>query len=919
MIVRFVLFVLIFVCMLCFCSVVVGERPYELQWAGRNKDYRTPMIDFEDLDGWFVKAENAYAQFIQSDERLLWGKFTAKLTYRSVDPSRESVITILPPEPIKVGKPFDVVRCWVWNNHWSWVRHPRPASRVDIFAMFKSYSGKKVLIKVGRLPWKGWFLCYRRLGPSQIKLLGKDAEFLGFLIKGKLYQDDDSVVFFDNFSVLKEEFHPLKFKLRPKRGIDMFPGQGVGINKGNGRLPFPTRKETILPSNLYPNSQSVISLRDKTVVCEYAGPDGKVVWEVLLKCGPFDGIRFRWENRTRWIKPCQSGGVCLVSKNNSSMYPRVQKLISARGKKDCVETNWLMIADKVQTDVKVNYHFWGKTLVVDVISGGGKVSSVRYGYAVGFESPKLITLPYHTYKAQGTPAVVVAGRKDAPVFFASNTDWYLSNASEIRAEYGIEGGRVKYDFGVCYYPKTNGKRNDTYERFFLTSATTLEEVLPNIPNPVSPWKHITGKKLWRSWGCSRNRNKDYEFWYKMYRYGIREVIITDHESMWTDLDNNPESSTFRIHTDPTKGGDEAHKKYVRFLQDKLGFIYGPYNSYADITALSPYWSVDHISRKGDNQLLTTWDRCYGPKPAWILEPAEEILPKLQSIYHFSAAYCDVHTCWTPSERVDYDYRVPGAGTQSAVFYSYGELFLLEKKYFSGPVYSEGGIHWQYCGLTDGNYAQDGYYDISHNPWLVDFDVRKMHNLCCNIGMGDLDMFYCKGGGWGRSREEWDRITDRFLAATLAFGHQGYLVVRPWGAIQYPLRSYYMLQQIQSRYTQVSVDKIWYVDKDGNLLNTEQAIVSGTYKHSQVVVKYSDGTVVVSNGNPNGLLSAVVCGRKVMLPPNGYVAWSGDGKIYVYSGNDKTGHRYDYVESPAYIFIDGRGKLIRTRKAECSGI
>ncbi len=42
------------------------------------------------------------------------------------------------------------------------------------------------------------------------------------------------------------------------------------------------------------------------------------------------------------------------------------------------------------------------------------------------------------------------------------------------------------------------------------------------------------------------------------------------------------------------------------------------------------------------------------------------------------AYCDVHTAVAPWDRVDYDRRVPGAGTFAATFYSYGEIMLHQK-------------------------------------------------------------------------------------------------------------------------------------------------------------------------------------------------------------------------------------------------
>ena len=73
---------------------------------------------------------------------------------------------------------------------------------------------------------------------------------------------------------------------------------------------------------------------------------------------------------------------------------------------------------------------------------------------------------------------------------------------------------------------------------------------------------------------------------------------------------------------------------------------------------------------------------------------------------------------SPWERVDYDSRVPGAGTFAATFYSYGEIMLHQKNAWKGPVYSEGNHHFYYSGLTDGNYAQDRGYDIPNSPWLV---------------------------------------------------------------------------------------------------------------------------------------------------------------------------------------------------------
>ncbi len=276
----------------------------------------------------------------------------------------------------------------------------------------------------------------------------------------------------------------------------------------------------------------------------------------------------------------------------------------------------------------------------------------------------------------------------------------------------------------------------------------------------------------------------------------------------------------------------------------------------------------------------------------------------------------MHTAVAPWHRVDYDPRVPGAGTFAAVFYSYGEIMLLQKKAWQGPVYSEGNYHSFYSGLTDGNYGQDQSYRPAENPWLVDFDLRKMHDLCCNFGMGNMDMFYANKPQPRETQAQRDAELDRFLAATVAFGHPGFLVME--GGMANGLRSYYMLQQLHSRYGLTNAAEIRYVNADSQLLDTSHAVASGAYARSQVVTRYADGTVTAANGSKSERLQCQAFGRTLDLPPNGYAGWTADGSIEVISG-DSTGERSDYAATPAYIYIDGRGKFVRHQRAAGNGI
>ncbi|MCX5677046.1 MAG: hypothetical protein NTX87_18815, partial [Planctomycetota bacterium] len=445
---------------------------------------------------------------------------------------------------------------------------------------------------------------------------------------------------------------------------------------------------------------------------------------------------------------------------------------------------------------------------------------------------------------------------------------------------------------------------------FLTVSPRYEEVLPAIANPKSPWMQVMAPRLWRAHGAS-NRQHDIAFWTECRRYGMTQVVVTDHETMWRD---GGESFTFRTRAAPKKGGDQGEYDYARAMQDALGFVYGPYNNFTDFAPVNEYWSADRVARTADNQLQRAWARCYAPKPARAVEFCALLAPKIQEKFKFSTAYCDVHTCVAPWSRVDYDARVPGAGTFAAVFYAFGEIMLLQKAAWNGPVYSEGAYHFMYCGLTDGNYAQDQSYRFDQNPWLVDFDLRKMHDLGCNFGMGNPNMMFGRRD-LGATREAQDAALDRFLAAAIAFGHTGFLTYE--GGVRNALRSYYMLQQLQSRYALASAGEIRYADEKGRWLDTSAAVASGAYRRSQVSVRYTDGTVTVVNGNPSERMAVQAYGRRLDLPPNGYAGWTKDGAIEVLS-SDPGGHRCDYAATPAYIYVDGRGNPARLEKAASSG-
>jgi hypothetical protein len=903
----------------------VGERPYEMVWANRTSDTHPPLIDFENLDGWKVEAKDAVATLTLSREQQLWGQHVGKLVYRA--DGKQPCVTLRPPKPLAVPQPFDCVNFWVCGNNWAWVTD-KTTPPVQIAVLLRGKGGAEVRVVMSTVRWKEWWVMHRKLLPEQLELLKDGATLEGIQITNGR-NTDDRTLYLDNLAIYKEELKPLAFDPRRKRGIEMFPSQTVGNNTGPGKLPFPTREETILPDNLTKNFKTTLTKDSGAFVFRYRGSDGSLEYRYEPKTGTLGDVTARWTGHGEWFQPMADGGVFFSSpEQGKALAPEKIEPLGCERVGDTIVSRWRCQLSGRTAEVAYTFRLWQKSLVVDVKCFGGEVGEVRFGKAVGVENPRLVTLPYMSYGGP-RPAVLVAGAPEKPLFVFGLPDYYRSNASMLWAVNTVAADGVTYNGGTRYEPKTDGKRNDCFERLFLTVSPRFEEVLPNIPNPKSPWMHVAGDRLWRAHGAS-DRERDYETWKNIARYGMTKVVITDHETGWRD---GGESFTFRTRAAPKRGGNESQAEYSRKIQT-FGFRYGIYNNYTDFAPVNEFWNEDMVTRLSNGDWRPAWARCYNPKPSRAVEYEAKLAPIIQQKFHLSTAYCDVHTAVTPWSYCDFDARVPGAGTFAATFYAYGEIMLHQKATWNGPVYSEGNHHWFYCGLTDGNYGQDQAAKLPVNPWLVDFDLRKLHPLCCNFGMGNPGMFYGREENLGKTPAERDAHLDRFLAATLAFGHTGFLVME--GGIENAVRSYFALQQIHAAYAQQTAADIRYADERGRLLDVSAAVASDAFRRSQVATRYANGLRVVVNGHPNETWRINVApaslpalfgsrdntagkdaGATLELPPDGWFARSADGKLLAFSAI-VDGHRAGYVDSPAYLYADGRGTFTRFLKAASDG-
>lgn len=880
-----------------------GTRPYEMVWAHRVEP-AAPSITFVDLSGWTMEVEGgAQAEFRPSRAQDVWGRLVGRLRYRG-NGSRNSSprIVLIPPAPIplphdKAGR-VDSVDMWVYGNRWDW-ENPPDTPPVRVILNFRTSAGGDVPVFVDAIRWKEWWLMHRKL-PATLT----DTAWLVSIEFSGGWQPDWREIYLDSIRFYHEVLAPIRFEPRPRRNLKLFPGQSPGGNQGPGRLPFPTREDTILPLQFtHPWKNHVQQDPDGKYRFIYEGADGRLEYIFDAKKGATSVAA--WIDRHKVGNLLDGAGVVMEGASTPGAAALVRCAL-VRGKLKA------LYSDGTELGLSIRQ----KSLVLDVINRTGRATELTFGSITGLRQPRALYVPPITYGGS-SPTFLMCRVGQSPVFASIMPDWYRSNGSELYGAEYAAGDRARINGGVRYIAKTDGKRNPMFERIFITVSRRFEEVLPVVANPKGLHAKMAVDRLWQeSWGPS-----DYAAEMRrsemLRRYGIERLIQCNHEIAWRD---GGESFTLRIHAAPAKGGDEALQRFVTH-QKSLGWLSGLYTNYTDFAPVNEHWTPDGVQRMPDGEWRPAWPRCWAEKPMKAVEFEAALAPQIEQRYNSNSAYTDVSTAVAPWGYCDYDARVPGAGTFAQTFYCYGELLRNDSKVYRGPVFSEGTYQWLYAGLTDGNYGHTyNGRNLATEPLLPVFDLYQIHSKECDIGVS-WTSFFCEAIPNWQAPQNIDRAIDRFILTTMAYGHIGWLVEEAHG-IERTCRSYYMLQQVQARYGLQVPTKIAYWD--GKMLRSvSQSLFLGLpSSRRQLYLEYANGLKLWLNDHPSEDWVVRVGGRRVVLPPSGWAAYQ-PGKpgksrgLYSFSAQIE-GHRADYLASEAYVYLDGRGRWFSVPEAASSG-
>ncbi len=544
---------------------------------------------------------------------------------------------------------------------------------------------------------------------------------------------------------------------------------------------------------------------------------------------------------------------------------------------------------KQTATVRISARLVGKSLVCDAtcdrplvryFSGGGWGPVMR-------RQP--VTTPYYTSSGN----VYFLQREN--LFVNAFNDWTASDAT------ALENGRAVYN------ALTDGTYNPLRERAVFAPGWNLDEVLPTIPNPPSPYLHEVGGKLVLDiWGG--NYTEIAQHLTQFHDYGLTDIIAIIHDWQRDGYDNAlpahyPASARW--------GGDAGMTQLVQ-TATKLGYRIALHENYVDYYPNYEGFTENDISLRSDGTRETAWYnegtkmQSFAENPAAILRIAGTQSPEIHRRYGTNANYLDVHSAVPPWFHVDARAGEPGAGKFSTVFQTHKNLWAFERQTHGGPAFGEGANHWFWSGLLDGVEAQvpNGW----NTPLLLNFDLLKIHPLESNHGMGYYERWWDKTTWNGLPPIQ---VLDRYRMQTLAFGHAAFLGAPTWSDLRLAWLEHNLVTPVASRYATARPVEISYWR--GGVWVDDSTLARAGATSNRVRVRYDNGLTFVANADASPMDAA-----GLTLPQYG---WRADGAGVTAYTAIRDGVTSDFAQTATSTFANARsastwnmGPTARTRVA-----
>ena len=856
-----------------------------------------PAVRFGEVDiaAWRLEGiEGGAATADRTREELCWSEASLKLTYTGK--GRASEFVLRPPEKLRLPEDADVARLWLCGRAYGWAKRRTPEQPLlRHWLEFEDAEGARHrLVFRNRVGYPYWYVARMRLPANLPRPLAcTGSGFTGCTNRRPRSLLLDALVF------ARED---LAAKLSTRVDLEA--------------LPFPTSPDGLLPTAPSTDFRNRVEASTDVYELIYEGSKETLRYLYHPLRGTLDDIEAAWAQRrpggaTQRCRIAAEGGP-IVRLGDRSYFPGSsglrRTLLGVNADEGRVTARWRLEAGGAATEYTLTLSIRAKSLLVEVEGADEGLAGFTPGHLDGPPGARFVFFPYWSwgvwdYGRDG--GVVVSG----PVFISGFPDWYRSRASRLsfgsplshRPE-SLTADAVTYAPGVTYETRSDGHRSKLRERYVFTISSDVREVLPNVPHPPSPNRDGLASFCHYTGGRASRLEDQLDNWRRLRAYGVKDVYIRHFDGMWSDVPQGPQEWTLTAHAAPIVG-DVAVRRYLDELAG-MGFLPVLYTNYTDLQPAGGEFDWDKVAQLPDGEISDAcWPGSYPLKPLRAVELEAHYAPRIAARFGTRGSFCDVHTAVAPWRKVDYDARLPGAGEFGTTYRCYGKLLMNERDTY-GSVYSEGSMHWLYAGLADGSDAQIRSPHPHREPFLVDFDLLKIHPLEMDAGMSWISRYVASpedeaalGGP--------EAAQDRFTAATIAFGHQGTFTTHRFRGYCTDIKTYYLLQPLQRLHAMRRVEAIRYRNPaDGALQTTSDALRSGAYRESQLYVRYDTGLELWVNGSLEHDWPVEVDGAQYRLPPSGFVG-RGPGPVLVYSVAAAEG-RVDHAACEGTYFGDARG-------------
>jgi len=475
------------------------------------------------------------------------------------------------------------------------------------------------------------------------------------------------------------------------------------------------------------------------------------------------------------------------------------------------------------------------------------------------------------------------------LFANAYMDWTHSAAAD------LGGGRARY--ATLFNPPAGAPaRNLLHDRVVFTAARHLVEVLPNIPNPPSPYRAaLAGKIILDTWG---GRFADIAAHLEtLSSYGLDQMALIVHDWQRSGYDN---ALPQHFPANAALGGD-AGMKALTATARRLGYPIALHENYVDYYPNYDGFNDADIARTATGERQLAWYnpgtkiQSFAEKPTVMLHFAGQQSPEIQRRYESTACFIDVCSAVPPWFHVDHNAAEDGAGTFRRVLAAHRDLWAWERQTHHGPVFGEGNNHFYWSGFLDGAEAQFGTGwpegQGQTAPLAVDFDLLKIHPLQLNHGMGYYERW---SGGAGWSSLPPMVVLDQYRMQEIAYGHAGFLNGNAWHTIPTAWVEHHLVAPVNARSATARVVAIAH-QVAGQW--TDATAAARAQQWQRVRVTYDNGLVITANAG----VAALPDGTATL----GQFGWSARGAgLTAYTGL-RQGALVDYAATATTVFANAR--------------